>query len=176
MPLTTCPDCGREVSTLAPACIHCGRPLHPARPAPAAPPAADAEKPMWGIVAALVLGVMWIVDAMGREPAASEAMRNVSFAVSTAHTTGNAALIIFALLSLAGRRVAHRAVRALSVVMIIVTCATMLLAWRVAVGLGVDEAEPMSRGVLAGAAALTTLFQAAPWMLYLYLFRKSRYP
>ncbi len=26
MSLTTCPDCGREISTLAPACIHCGRP------------------------------------------------------------------------------------------------------------------------------------------------------
>jgi hypothetical protein len=138
--------------------------------------AADAEKPMWGIVTALVLGVLGIVDAMGREPPASEAMRNVSFVVGTVHTTGNAALIIFALLSLAGRRAAHRAVRALSVGMIIVTCATMLLAWRVAVGLGVDEAEPMSRGVLAGAAALTTLFQAAPWMLYLFLFRSSRYP
>src|ERR1044071_5122769 len=26
MPVINCPDCGREVSTLAPACPHCGRP------------------------------------------------------------------------------------------------------------------------------------------------------
>jgi membrane protein YdbS with pleckstrin-like domain len=26
MPVVNCPDCGREVSTLAPACPHCGRP------------------------------------------------------------------------------------------------------------------------------------------------------
>lgn len=27
MPLIQCPDCGKEVSTLAPACPHCGRPV-----------------------------------------------------------------------------------------------------------------------------------------------------
>ncbi len=32
MALIQCPDCGKEVSELAPVCIHCGRPL-PARPA-----------------------------------------------------------------------------------------------------------------------------------------------
>src|SRR4051812_21360064 len=30
MPLMNCPDCGKEISSLASACIHCGRPL--ARP------------------------------------------------------------------------------------------------------------------------------------------------
>jgi hypothetical protein len=29
MPLTTCPDCGREISTSAPACPNCGRPAGP---------------------------------------------------------------------------------------------------------------------------------------------------
>lgn len=29
MPLTKCPDCGREVSTVAPACPQCGRPFLP---------------------------------------------------------------------------------------------------------------------------------------------------
>jgi hypothetical protein len=29
MALTTCLDCGREISSLAPACIHCGRPTQP---------------------------------------------------------------------------------------------------------------------------------------------------
>lgn len=32
MPLTNCPDCGKEVSTLAPACPNCARPLVPAAP------------------------------------------------------------------------------------------------------------------------------------------------
>jgi hypothetical protein len=36
MPLTPCPDCGREISSLAPSCIHCGRPAQQqARPEPA---------------------------------------------------------------------------------------------------------------------------------------------
>lgn len=41
MPLVTCADCGREISSLAPACIHCGRPTPhvAAAPPPAAAPA-----------------------------------------------------------------------------------------------------------------------------------------
>jgi hypothetical protein len=71
MPVIPCPDCNREVSTLAPACPHCGRPA-PGGPSPlAAPPAMAqaAEETLWrgtpspivlvgraaGIVAALVL-------------------------------------------------------------------------------------------------------------------------
>ncbi len=27
MPLINCPDCGREVSDIAPTCLHCGRPM-----------------------------------------------------------------------------------------------------------------------------------------------------
>lgn len=30
--LTQCPDCGREVSLLAPTCPHCGRPLKSSPP------------------------------------------------------------------------------------------------------------------------------------------------
>jgi predicted amidophosphoribosyltransferase len=33
MSLMTCPDCGREISSLAPACIQCGRPNNEALPA-----------------------------------------------------------------------------------------------------------------------------------------------
>lgn len=47
MPLTTCPDCGREVSTAAPACPHCGRPNAPAVAAPQAAAAAPAEQTLW---------------------------------------------------------------------------------------------------------------------------------
>lgn len=39
MSLIPCQDCGREISSLAAACIHCGRPLHADA---AAPPAFDA--------------------------------------------------------------------------------------------------------------------------------------
>ncbi len=53
MPLTTCPDCGRELSTAAPACPHCGRPNVPAGAAtgprvlaPTGPPPA-AEETLW---------------------------------------------------------------------------------------------------------------------------------
>lgn len=28
MPLINCPDCGREISDQAPACVQCGRPMH----------------------------------------------------------------------------------------------------------------------------------------------------
>jgi hypothetical protein len=36
MPLIQCPDCGKDVSDMAPACIHCGRPLKGAVVAPEA--------------------------------------------------------------------------------------------------------------------------------------------
>lgn len=43
MPLTTCADCGREISSLASACVHCGRPVqHAAAPAFAVVPALTA--------------------------------------------------------------------------------------------------------------------------------------
>jgi membrane protein YdbS with pleckstrin-like domain len=48
MPLTTCPDCGREISTAAPACPHCGRPNAPVVAAPAAAaPSPSAEQTLW---------------------------------------------------------------------------------------------------------------------------------
>lgn len=50
MPVITCPDCGREVSTLASACPHCGRPS-PAGFAPIDAPAAGSpvltEETLW---------------------------------------------------------------------------------------------------------------------------------
>jgi len=39
MSLTPCADCGREISSLAPACIHCGRPAPQSSVPPASPPA-----------------------------------------------------------------------------------------------------------------------------------------
>ncbi|MEA2327139.1 MAG: hypothetical protein QOE68_2098 [Thermoanaerobaculia bacterium] len=49
MPVVTCPDCGREVSTMALACPHCGRPSSPTtytEPAAAAVPSI-AEETLW---------------------------------------------------------------------------------------------------------------------------------
>ncbi len=47
MPLTICPDCGREVSDRAPACIHCGCPLDSACPPSPAPAPATAAPPRY---------------------------------------------------------------------------------------------------------------------------------
>lgn len=51
MALTTCPDCGHEVSTAAPACPHCGRPNGPVVAAPQpqaqATAATGAEQTLW---------------------------------------------------------------------------------------------------------------------------------
>jgi uncharacterized membrane protein YdbT with pleckstrin-like domain len=50
MPVIPCPDCNRDVSTLAPACPHCGRPS-PAAATPlmssAAPPTPAREETVW---------------------------------------------------------------------------------------------------------------------------------
>jgi uncharacterized membrane protein YdbT with pleckstrin-like domain len=47
MPVIACPDCGRDVSTLAPACPNCGRPS-PAGTAPIAGPVPTAaEQTLW---------------------------------------------------------------------------------------------------------------------------------
>ena len=49
MPVIACPDCGRDVSTLAPTCPHCGRPS-PAATTPILPsalPALSPEETIW---------------------------------------------------------------------------------------------------------------------------------
>ncbi|HVV50596.1 MAG TPA: PH domain-containing protein [Polyangia bacterium] len=46
MPLVTCPDCGRQVSTAAAACPQCNRPMGPAVAA-SAPAAPAAEQVVW---------------------------------------------------------------------------------------------------------------------------------
>jgi uncharacterized membrane protein YdbT with pleckstrin-like domain len=50
MPVIACPDCTRDVSTLAPACPHCGRPSpagNAISPASAAPGHAASEETLW---------------------------------------------------------------------------------------------------------------------------------
>lgn len=41
MALISCPECGKQISDQAPACIHCGYPLSKQPAAPAAPPPPD---------------------------------------------------------------------------------------------------------------------------------------
>lgn len=48
MPVIACPDCGRDVSTLAPSCPHCGRPSPAGTAVPPAPGAQAAkEETLW---------------------------------------------------------------------------------------------------------------------------------
>ena len=71
MPVIACPDCGRDVSTLAPVCPHCGRPSPSEFAAPSAPAAhTTKEETLWrgtpspilliGKIATLVLIVVAI--------------------------------------------------------------------------------------------------------------------
>src|SRR4028118_183793 len=71
MPFIPCPDCGRDVSTMAPACPHCGRPA-PAATTPIGVPSAPPrrEQTLWtgapsptllaGHIAGLVLTLVLI--------------------------------------------------------------------------------------------------------------------
>jgi hypothetical protein len=170
MPLTTCPDCAREVSTEAPACIHCGRPL-----GTSSSPANVAGRPSAGIATALVLGVLTILWVMRRDPARSREMQDANALFNALIVSGNAVLLILALLSLWGRRRAHARIRGLSAAMIVALCGATLLLWPMAVSL----TEPRSAAeyaIVAGLVLGGTAMQAAPWILYLRLFRKSRFP
>src|SRR3954470_18268257 len=74
MPVITCPDCGRDVSTLAAACPHCGRPMSPstfAAPVAAVPAAEETlwrGSPSWrvliGKVVAMILTLIVIPVAI----------------------------------------------------------------------------------------------------------------
>ena len=48
MPVLACPDCGHDVSTLAPACPHCGRPMNAPQAALQVPPTSvGPEETLW---------------------------------------------------------------------------------------------------------------------------------
>jgi uncharacterized membrane protein YdbT with pleckstrin-like domain len=68
MPVIACPDCGRDVSTLAPVCPHCGRPS-PAGTAPMPPATTQQMKeetlwqgtPSWATLAGKIVLMLLIV-------------------------------------------------------------------------------------------------------------------
>jgi hypothetical protein len=170
MPLVTCPDCTRDVSLEAPACIHCGRPM-----GTSSSPANLEERPTTGIATALVLGVLSIVWVAQRGPSHSREMEDANALFNVLIVSGNAVLLILALLSLWGQRWAHARIRGLSIAMIVALCGAMLLLWNT----GVSLMEPHTSAQYAVVAALIlggTAMHAAPWILYLRLFRKSRFP
>jgi hypothetical protein len=87
MSLIICPDCGTEVSTAAPACPTCGRPISPAV-LPAVSPDVivrevvppDREFPKWVFIPIAVLGVVivFLVIAMMRKGDESANERNIN--------------------------------------------------------------------------------------------------
>ncbi|HEX7138575.1 MAG TPA: zinc ribbon domain-containing protein, partial [Vicinamibacterales bacterium] len=71
MPVLACPDCGHDVSTLAPTCPHCGRPMnapHSALQPP--PPIIGPEETIWKgtpsprVLVGRVVGLIVIVIAI----------------------------------------------------------------------------------------------------------------
>jgi hypothetical protein len=174
MPLTACPDCGREVSTSAPACIHCGRPLAEPAPAAASTPAA-ADKPMAGIVTAMLLGVPSIVLAVlfPVDRYTSLDVRQVQWLLKGAHVLGNAALLAGVMTSLGGHPRGNRVVRAVSGAMILVLLLAIGVLWTVLGRHTYVDGGPERNwtSLIVTVAVILT----APWLLYLFLFRKSRY-
>ena len=71
MPVIACPDCGRDVSTLAPVCPHCGRPSPAGTSVPPTPASAVKEETLWrgtpsptlliGKIATLVFSVVGVL-------------------------------------------------------------------------------------------------------------------
>ena len=162
--LAPCPDCGREVSTAAPVCIHCGRP--------------QARRPMAGIVAALLLGVPVMAAAAGLQvadrynPDGILALPGIARGV---HLLGSLVLVVGALMSLGGNRRGSVVVRAVSRLMIPAVLVLLMVWWRLLAAQGMADGatrEPNHAPMIFTLAILGT----APWWLYLFLFRKSRHP
>ncbi|HEU4883930.1 MAG TPA: hypothetical protein VFT45_16845, partial [Longimicrobium sp.] len=134
------------------------------------------KKPMAGIVAALLLGVtslviglMFITDEYDAE------VQRLQWAGKAVHVLGNLPLLAGALMSLAGNARGNRVVRATSKGMVVVILALLLWTWIVLAGRGPADGDIGKRSW----APLILFFAAigtAPWLLYLFLFRKSRYP
>ena len=103
---------------------------------------------MAGTATALVPGVLTILRVVQRDPASRPAMQDANALINTIHVPGSAAMIA----ALCG----------------------MLLLHRTAAELADPERTPA--WLLVAVTLFGTAVQVAPWVLYLYLFRRSRYP
>ena len=169
MPLVPCPDCGREISASAPACPHCGRPMGEA--SPAGPP-----KPVAGIAAVLVFAGYGILRVLIPRPTVStnpdvHDLRSVANGIAL---FGNSVVIIGALMTMMGQRAGNRVVRIASAAMIPLTFVVLAMGWTILRGVpGAETRE--GYGVLVALIGLATIFALAPWVLFLFLFRRSKY-
>jgi drug/metabolite transporter (DMT)-like permease len=164
MPLITCPDCGREVSDAAPACVQCGHPFTAAR-----------AKPVAGIVVACVLGVLTLLWALGVSPSASPQAVEAREMSNAVHTLGSVLLLIGALMSAAGHRWGNRVVRATSWLMVVLVPMMLLAAREVLAERALIEGRTLVEG-FGWVVAVAMVVGLAPWLLYLFLFRRSKYP
>jgi hypothetical protein len=131
---------------------------------------------MAGIATALVLGVPSLVVALVAVPDPYDAaMRPVQWAGKAAHLLGNLPLVIGALMTLAGNARGNRVVRAAAKVMIPVILALLIWYWEALVERGMGDGD-IGETNWAPLILLFAGIGTAPWLLYLRLFRKSRYP
>jgi hypothetical protein len=168
MPLIPCPDCGREISAAAPACPHCGRPM--------APPAASHPKPVAGIAAVLVIGGISLVRALFPRPlhSTNPDMADYRSLADGVQVLGNSVAIIGAFMAMMGHRAGNRVVRAASAVMIPITLGLLALAWPI---LGNIPSAQSPEGHRAMIMLMAVLFVVGilPWLLFLFLFRRSKH-
>ena len=205
MALIRCPDCSREVSDLAAACPQCGRPvgsyagtspsmdatlaipsrqLTPSAPraepglpqlTPRAASPEQAGKPIAGIATVFVLGTANLVWALlPARTTGSTTAADLATISRGLQTLGNMGVIVGALMALLGNRAGNRVVRTTSWLMIplqlLLVCAMAVLLNDIPA-----TADPRVRGAVVALVALGLVLATAPWLLYLYLFRKSRY-
>lgn len=131
---------------------------------------------MAGIVTALLLGVPSLAVAVLAVPDAYDAeMRPVQWTGKAVHLLGNLPLVAGALMSLAGNARGNRVVRAAAKVMIPVILLLLIWAWAVLAGKGPADGDTGAPN-RAPLILLFAVIGTAPWLLYLYLFRRSRYP
>jgi len=141
---------------------------------PAAAPAA-APKPVAGLVVAGVLGVLTTVWALGRDGASSPAMAETREMSNAVHMLGCTLLLIGAGMSVAGHRWGNRVVRATSWLMIVLVAMLVLVIRSALAERALAQGRELTQG-FGWMVAMVLVVGLFPWLLYLYLFRKSRYP
>src|SRR5215213_5854280 len=115
MPVIPCPDCNRDVSTLAPACPHCGRPSpaatapllsSTAQPTPAREETVWRGSPSWTLLTGRIVGLVvcaiaiplftYFVAPASDDPAARGDLVAIGWMVTSV------AVLVFAIAILAG--------------------------------------------------------------------------